>query len=271
MNSGTIDNLFVRLKETVFQFLPDFVFAILVFLIGYLLARLARATISRLINNLGRLIPNKRIQSRLHRMVVEKPVAKIIGGIVFWIIIFFFLAAATEILGLPVITAWLSGITGYLPRILAAVLIGAVGVISGVIIREIIITTTASAGITYGSVLGRFAQIIIVLLTTLIAIDQVGIDISILISLVAIIIGAFLFGASFAFGLGARESVSNILASFYLRKNYKAGQLIQIGEHKGRIIEINATAIILETEQGQAYIPARVFNSEASILFSKEK
>lgn len=271
MNNDTINNLFVRFKETVIQFLPDFVFAILIFLIGYLLARLVRAAISKLINNIARIVPNKRIQSRLNRLVVEKPVAKIIGGIIFWIIIFFFLAAATEILGLPVITAWLSGITAYLPQILAAVLIGTVGLISGVIIREIIIAATVSAGITYGNILGRLAQIIIVLLTGVIAVDQIGIDVSILISLVTIIVGALLFGAAFAFGLGARESVSNILASYYLQKNYKAGQLIRIGGHNGKIIEITSTAIILETDQGQVYIPAQLFNKETSILLGEEK
>jgi hypothetical protein len=267
----TINNLFVRFKETVIQFLPDFVFAILIFLIGYLLAHLLRTAISKLIHNIARIVPNKRIQSRLNRMVVATPVAKIISGIIFWIIIFFFLAAATEILGLPVITAWLSGITGYLPQILAAVLIGTVGLISGVILREIIITVTTSAGISYGTILGRLAQIIIVLLTGVIAVDQVGFDVSILISVVTIIIGAVLFGAAFAFGLGSRDSVSNILASYYLQKYYNTGQLIRIGEHKGKIIEIGSTALILETDQGQVYVPAQLFNKETSLLLGEEE
>lgn len=119
--------------------------------------------------------------------------------------------------------------------------------------------------------MGKLAQIIIILLTGLIAFDQIGINVSILINLIIIIIGALLFGAAFAFGLGARESVSNILASYYLQKIYKVGQVIQIGGKKGRIIEITPTAVILEASEGQLYIPAKEFNKETSILFVEEE
>lgn len=264
-------NLLIQFKEGLFNFLPEFILAVLVLLAGILIAKLIRVLINRSINKLPGLIPNKKTQNRLKQLIIDKPIVKIIGGVVFWILVLFFLAAATEILGLPVITVWLSGITSYLPRILAAVLIGTAGIIAGVIIRDLVITTATSAGIVYGSVLGRLAQIIIILLTGLIAFDQIGINVSILINLIVIIIGALLFGAAFAFGLGARESVSNILASYYLQKIYKVGQVIQIRGQKGRIIEITPTAVILEAPEGQLYIPAKEFNEETSILFVEEK
>ncbi|NIR51587.1 hypothetical protein GWO43_23680 [candidate division KSB1 bacterium] len=78
-----------------------------------------------------RLIPNQKISNKVRIFIEEKPITKVIGSILYWILIFFFVTVATETLGLPVVTTWLSGIVGYLPKILSATLIGIAGVTPG--------------------------------------------------------------------------------------------------------------------------------------------
>ena len=48
-------------------------------------------------------------------------VRAIVAGL-FFLLIFLFLTAATETLGLPVVSMWLSVITGFVPKILAVAL-----------------------------------------------------------------------------------------------------------------------------------------------------
>jgi len=262
--------LFSQFKQSLFQFLPNVIASLLIFLAGLLFARLVKTLTERFINRADRLIPNKKIRTRVKRFIAEKPVSPVISSFLFWIIVFFFLTAATEALGLPVVTAWLSGVADYLPRILAAALIGIAGIIGGIIVRDIIVTATASTGFIYGETLGKVTQTTIILITIIIGIEQVGIDITLLTSLITIIIGALLFGATLAFGLGARTSVSNILASYYLKKTYQVGHMVKIGDREGRIVQITPVAVILDATEGQVYIPAAEFSETASILVTKE-
>ncbi len=263
-------NLFNQFKQSLFAFLPNVIASLLIFLIGLILARLVKTLSERFISRVDSLIPHKKVRSKVNHFITEKPVARVIGSVLFWTIVFFFLTAATEALGLPVMTAWLSGVADYLPRILAGVLIGIIGIIGSIVIRDIIFTTTASTGIIHGETLGKLVQTTIILLSVIIGIEQIGFDITLLTSLITIVVGAFLFGAALAFGLGAKTTVSNILASYYLQKNYQVGHTVKIGDKEGRIVRITPVAIVLDSTEGQIYIPAKDFSTTASTIINKE-
>jgi len=274
MDVNTIKTDFLQIyhqfKVALIELLPNLIGALAIFLIGFLVARLIRVLVPRLIKKLPTIILNQRIRTRVSNYIDEKPISKVIAGILYWILIFFFLTIATETLGLPVVTTWLSGIGGYLPKILSAFLIGVIGVMGGMILRDVTATAATSAGIEYGNVLGKLVQISVILVTILIGMDQIGIDITLLINVVVITLAAVLFGGALAFGLGAKTSVSNILASYYLQKVYRVGDEIQIGDKKGRIIEISPFAVILDSLDGQLCVPSKEFNSMSSILLKRE-
>lgn len=266
-----LNNMLNQLKLNMLELMPKIIGAAVILMIGLLVARLTKALVDRLINRLDRLIPNQKIQTKLKTFLREKPIAKVVSGIVYWILVFFFLTVATETLGLPVVTTWLSGIAGYLPRILSAFLIGFAGLIGGIILRDLITTAATSAGIMYGGFLGKLVQIVILLVTILIGIEQIGIDVTLLTGVIMITIAALLFGAALAFGLGARTSVSNILASYYLQKTYKVGDMVQIGGMKGQIIQITALTVLLQSNEGQVSIPAKEFNEVSSVLLKESE
>jgi small-conductance mechanosensitive channel len=224
--------------------------------------------INRIINGLYRYIPNKSYQQKIKQISTD-PSSRLVSKIIYWMIIIFFLTAATEILGLPIITTWLSGIVNYLPNILLAAIIVFSGIISGRLIRDIISSAVTKTGAVFGDVLGRFTQYAIIAVAILIAITQIGIDLDILTGIINIVLAAILFGAALAFGLGARTSVSNILACYYLQNRYQEGNIIKINDTRGRIVNITATFVIIETEEGQITVPAKKFSEESSILLKK--
>ncbi len=257
-------------KESTFAFLPQLFMALLIFLVGLLAAHIVRIVVIRLIHQLPRLIPNQNISARFKSYIEQKPIPKVLGGILYWIFILFFLTVATETLGLPVVTTWLSGLVGYMPKILSATLITIAGITGGVILRDFTTAAVNTAGMTYGAFLGKLVQFAVLLVTLLIGIDLIGIDISLLESLVMIVIGALFLGISLSFGLGSQSSVKNILASYYLQKVYKKGDRVRIENYEGRILEITPLAVILEGAEGQICMPAHKFNQEHSILLSKD-
>lgn len=266
-NLGALLNQF---KQSVFEFIPNFVAALSILLLGFIFARLIRLLIFRLVNNCYRLVPIPSIRDRLKRLTVEKPISNVIGEAVYWIMIFFFLTAATEALGLSIVTTWLSGVTGYLPKILSALLIGFIGVVSSIILKDIVTAAASSVGVRYAEALGTVTQISIIVVSMLIAVELIGIDVTLLTDFVLVFLSAFLFAAALAFALGSSASVSNILASHYLQNVYKVGQTVKIGEVKGEIVRITPTSLIIQTPEGQVMVPAKVFNETISTIFAAE-
>jgi hypothetical protein len=88
--------------------------------------------------------------------------------------------AATETLGLPVVTAWLSGVATFLPRIAVAIMIIALGTVAARVTRHVVTSTASTANVTSAERLGRVAELTALLATVLVAIEQLGIEISFL-------------------------------------------------------------------------------------------
>ncbi len=267
---GVFARSFDPIQQTLAAFLPSLAGALLIFLIGILVAYVCRSVVKRLLRNAGRLIPTRRIRERLQPDRMEKSAAAI-SKVLYWIILFFFLTAATEVLGLPVVTTWLSGVAVYLPKALVAVLIGAVGVIGGLIVRDIVSSAALSAGIHYGDTLGKLAYYAILIVTLFVGIQQVGIQIQFLTLLATILLSGVFLGFAIAFGLGARTAVSNILASHYLQRVYREGHRVRIGGLEGTITQITSVSVILETPEGRASVPAKQFDEMTSLLVEEGK
>ena len=263
-----LGSLLFDLKVNFLAFLPKLLIALLIFLAGYLLARLVEYLFKKIIKRTNRLITSQKVKKHLQQKHLEQS-SLFIGRTLYWIIIVIFLTIASEVMGIPVITAWLSGIVQYLPNVFAAIVIVFAGIIGGRIIADIILSATIKSGIAYGKVLSRVVQYSFLLITILIAIDQIGIDIALVTIIISIVLGALLFSAALSFGLGAKSAVSNIIASYYINNTYSAGNLVKINEVEGTIVQITSVSVIIDTQEGQVSIPAKVFNESTTVLLKK--
>ncbi len=259
-----LQTILQRLKEEFVTLIPNIVISLVVLGIGYLLARVTKYLVRRFLHYLGVLI------SRRFAGVNLDEAASFIGIAFFWLIIFSTVLLITDILGLSVLTNWFESILQYTPNLLAAILIIFAAIILGNFVSGLITNLGGKIGLDYGATLGRIAQFLILFTAVVIAIDQIGIEIAFLVNIINIVLATLLFGASLAFGLGAKTSVSNILASFYVRKTYKTGDYVQVGTIKGTISKIESTQVVLENETGQVCIPAKTFNETTSLLISKK-
>jgi hypothetical protein len=258
--------LLTQLADRIGNFLPDLLTAAGLIVAGWILARLLGALGARLLSRARWLVESPAVQAGLRRVGVERPISDVIGTLVFWVIFVFFLTAATEALGLPVLATWLSGVSHYLPRVLVAVLIVLVGLAASTVARDAITAAAAAAGVVYGRVLGRLVQLIILLIAAVTGIDQIGIDSKFFTATITIVIGAITGGTALGFGLGARTAVSNIIASHYLRQTYQVGHTVRVGAVQGRIVQITTTAVILDSPEGRVLVPAKEFSEAASVL-----
>ena len=240
------------------------VVAVLILLVGFLaaavLGRLARRLVARSARWIGNFQPGAMSVAHLER------VQKAVGSAIYWLVIVCAVMAATETLGLPVVTAWLSGIATFLPRVAVAILIIALGTVTARVGRHIVSSAAGSANVASAERLGRVTELALLLGTALMAIEQLGIDISFLKATLLILLGGLLAGAALAFGIGGRDLVANILSAHYVHRLYQVGQVVRIDGVEGRIVRITETSVILECAEGDVSIPARTFSDARSTL-----
>ena len=240
------------------------VVAVLILIVGLIaaaiLGRVARKLVERSASWLGSLQPG--VVSVPHFDRVEGAV----GRAVYWLVVVFAVMAATETMGLPVVTAWLSGVATFLPRVAVAIMIVALGTVAARVTRHVVISTAHAANVTSAERLGRVTEMALLLGTALVAIEQLGIEISFLKATLLILLGGMLLGAALAFGFGGRDLVANILSAHYVHRLYQVGQVVRIDGLEGRIVRITETSVILECEEGDVSVPARTFADQRSTL-----
>ena len=265
-----LEDLVARLIGSLTEYLPSLLAGILLLLAGWVLARLLQAWSTRLIGGgLAWLTRNDRVRRTMARLGLPQAAPTFIGTVVFWVVLLLFLTAAAEVLGLNGLSLLLSGFATYLPSAFSAVLVLFAGLLAGNLVRGLVIEVASSAGLSYAVLLGRTAQIAVILVAAVTGASQLGIDTGPLTLMVTVTGGALLAGAALAFALGAGPVAGNVIAAHYVQQAYRVGDTVQIGVTTGRIVEITQTAVLIESAEGRVLVPACKFSEEPSVLLPK--
>lgn len=263
---AALSGAFTQLVERLALYVPNVLGAFLLLLAGWLAARLLRALAMRLALLADRTLARfARAPEGAPRRLPHTS-AKILGSLVFWIVVLFFVTAATQVLGLDTFTAWLARVVDYLPTLLAGGLIIVAGFLVSRLARELVEAAAAGAGARQRELVGRVVQAAILVTAILVGAEQIGIKVTFLV-IIAAASGIALVGAvALALSLGARGYVANLIGGHYLRQSYSVGQQVRVAGYEGRILELTATSLVLETADGRASLPAKVFNEEPIVL-----
>ena len=264
--TATLRDLLADLATSLRAQQPRLLTALVLLVVGTLLALLMRHLAARIVRALGRMVPGQVLRRGLPEPALERQVSDIVGLMVFWAVLLFFVAAAADALGLPVLSTSLAGLGFYVPRLLGAILVIVVGLVLGNLARDGVAAAAAAAGAPMAAAVGQAVRAAILTAAVLIAVSELGIDITLLTVILAVTVAAVLGGFALAFGLGASGAVSNIIGAHYLRQAFRPGQHVRLGGVEGTIAAITATSVVLQVSDGQIVIPARTFSETTSRL-----
>lgn len=254
--------------QSVSDYLPNLFGAIMLLIIGLIVAWLAKWLIKRLGDGIDRIIQLMGIGSVQLRL--KWSITDILGWLAYWVIILLFVRAALDSLNLPSLVDMLGRVFTFLPNIFIAALIIVGGTLFANSVRDRINSNGADIGLQQSEVLAGIIRLSIIMLSVIVGLAQIGLDVGLVEQILTILIAAMAGSIALAFGLGAGSTVSNIISSKYVRKNYQVGQRIRIQKMEGRVLEILAGGVMLDTKSGRTFIPAKIFNEEASILLDNE-
>jgi small-conductance mechanosensitive channel len=268
--TATLAESVTRVAIQILEYLPSILGAVVLLLVGWGVARLLRyATVQIAERTVTRLAHTRPMDTRVTQPKSYSAAPAVASRIVFWVVLLFFVLAAAEVLELELISGLLAGVTAYIPRLLAGLLILFIGLWLGEVTRAILSRSGAGIGIEQSDILGRLGQILVLLVVFSVAAGQVGIDTTLLIVLVAIVFGVMFGSVALAFSLGATTTIANLLAAQSIAQTYSIGDCIRIGDIEGKILRITRTNLVLETREGQTLIPAKRFSEAESVKLSR--
>jgi hypothetical protein len=198
------------------SFIPEIIAALIVILIGVIIAWAIKTVIVRA---LGYLKLEKYTESvGLDKVFTQKvEFAELLGDIAKWTVIIIFLVPALEILNLTQINTVLTRVIDYIPNVIVAVVVVMVGLVVADLASRVVRSTAATIGAHTADLLADVAKWAVVIFAVFAALVQLGIAEDMILSLWQGVVYFFVLAGAIAFGLGGKDAASDLIS--HLRKN----------------------------------------------------
>lgn len=247
----TASQILAGLVSKLAEFLPNLLGALVILLVGWLIAALARKLTATLLGRIGfdALVEKIGLGRLLAR--TDKTGSYLVATLVFWFFVLTFLASASESLGLDNISATLTSFVAYLPNVLAALILVVVGTVLAGFVKNVVAVGAENMGLEFGAPLSNLAYAVVLIVIASLAASQLQVQTELVNGLVMIAFIATAGAIALALGLGTRDIAKQVIAGVYARDLYEPGVELCVGEDSGVLIEVGATTTILQREDGQ--------------------
>jgi hypothetical protein len=196
--------------------LPSIVGALLLLVIGWIIAGIAGGFVARLLRKVGvdQLATKAGITAFLQRAKLKLDTPGLVGGIITWYVRLIFVVMAANAVGITAVSDVLGQIIAFIPNLLVALLIlGAFAWLAGVT-RNLVTGATESAGVPNSGMLATLAYATVLGFGIVAAASQIGVAATLINILFTGIVAALAIAFGLAFGLGGREEAARALGNF---------------------------------------------------------
>ena len=245
----------LSLWTKVAEFAPNIVAAILLLLVGYIVARLIGALVAKLLEKVGldRITESSGIANAVQSTGIETTASGVFGKIIYWLIFLTFMISAADTLGLPRVSSTIDDFVLYLPKLIGALLVVIIGLFAAHLVRTAIETASQGMNLEYGKPLATLVHTIMVIVIVSLAIGQLEIETTLLNQVISIVLFAVAASVALSLGLGTRDISRNIIAGIYARELFEPGDTIVVGDVQGTVVEVSTTNTVLELEDGATF------------------
>lgn len=259
----TLESLSGMSKEIALAF-PKILGALVILLLGWITIKIVLFLLKKIL----KLAKVDLLNDKINGMDVagkgnlNVDIIKIILGFVRWFLILVFLIVAADILDWKIISQEIGNLLHYLPKFFSALALLMLGFYIGNFVKRTIKRLFDSLEFGGSNIVSGLFFYVIVIFMSITALNQAGVDTTIITNNITLIFGSFLLAFALGVGLGSREIVADILRAFYTRKTYVVGDRIVIGEDEGIIKSIENNSLTLETTTGKYVIPIKDVTSQ---------
>lgn len=218
---NSLSYAFNQMLVGIIGFIPSLLGAIILFLVGLILAGWLKTLTVKLINltKLGGHIKNSTVKEFLKNAQITQKIEIIIAEIIYWLIIILFFIASINILGLTSVSNFLNTIILGIPTLVAAIIILVVGVFIAGFLEKMVKGSLGSGDPALSRLVGKIVSYATMTVFVLASISQLGIARFFIETTFTGFIAALSIGIGISLGLGSKDIVKTLLNNWY--KNIK--------------------------------------------------
>lgn len=197
-------------------FLPVLLGVLVILIVGWIVAGILRNVVIKVLKliQLDTASEKSGLGDVLRRGGIRQTLSELIGVLIYWLVMLMVFMTALNALGMTVAASLLDKVILYIPNVIAAVFIMALGIFFSSMVGTIVRTAASNAGITQAKFLGQFTQTIIMIFTAIITLEQLNIASSVLTFAINIILASLGLGMAIAIGLGSKDIAGKMVQDF---------------------------------------------------------
>jgi small-conductance mechanosensitive channel len=240
-----------RAGEELGSFLPRLVGALVLLVVGLLIAKLIGAILRRALEaaDLDEASARLGVEQHLARAGLPSSLSRVIASAVRIALSLVVIFAALSLLGLQFLSESLNAAVLAIPKILIAAALVLIGLVLGGIARQRVERLTFQLDLPIS--LGQVAQVLVVSIFAITAAAQIAVSTAILLILVAIVLAGAMSMLAIAFGLGGQGVARELSAGRHARSVFSVGDEISVAEVRGTVVAVETMATVLTTEDGE--------------------
>lgn len=199
--------------------LPNLLVAIVIFIGGVVIASILRRVLLKVLDaiNFEQALSGTGIPQALKRTETSLTISRLLGELLRWFVVLIFLIPAVDQLGLGEVNDILKSLLLYIPNVVVAVIIVAIGAIFAKIARDFVTATATGLGAQLAQVVGEVARWSIIIFSFLAALNQLGVATELIRILFTGLVAMFALAGGLAFGFGGKETAEKVLKKFFDR------------------------------------------------------
>lgn len=264
--TGVLKNVLDNLTAAVVDVVPRILTALVVIIVGLIVAKIAERGIRGLFDRfrLNDLLERVGVSENLAKIGLRGSPGRLLSRTVYFLLVVLFTQAVSRAVGLEVIANAIGSFLGYLPNLAAAFLVLLLGMMVAQLVGRSVTASAEESGIDYAPLLGRVVSALVVFVVAIMALSQLRIDTQIIRLVVLVVLAGLALALALSFGLGTRGITRNLVAGFYARRLFTAGEEIEVGGERGVLIGVTPLQTLFEQDGRTVSVPNQVFLDEVA-------
>lgn len=211
-----------------FLFLPALLGAVILLVVGWIVADLVARLVATLLRRLG-------FESVAQRTGVtgfitmtgarDASASMVIAELVKWFIRLIFIEVAAEVLHISAVSSLINSFILFIPNLIVALIVVMIGVLVAGFVANLVRGGAGEMGFGTPNLMAAVARWVIIGFSILVALNQVGIAATLVNALFIAVVAALALALGLAFGLGGREVAGQIWQQWYRSGKGAVGRL----------------------------------------------
>ena len=265
-----MDNLFQdlgiarELLNGMISSLPNILKALVVFIIGYIIAKIVRKVFKTILSKSGIDVLKEKLEEIdfISNSNIKFLPSTAISSVIYYFFLLVITIFAVDILGIDAITDLLKELIYLLPKLLVAVVVLIIGLLIAEFARKMVQSTCQSLGIPAAKVIATFVFFFVMINALMIALKKATIPTQFLTDNLTVLFAGIVFAFAIGYGLASKGIMSSFLSSYYSKSRFEIGDTISIDGAHGQIIDIDSTSLVIRGEGKKVIVPLSKLTEE---------